>query len=394
MNSPAAIDPRTFRSVLGHFPTGVAAITAIGADGAPVGMAVGSFTSVSLDPPLVAFLPDRGSTTFPRIREVGSFCVNVLAGDQESVCRSFAAKGSDKYAGISWQPAGSGAPMLDGAVAWIDCDIDTIHDAGDHFIVVGRVRELQAETDRRPLLFFQGGYGRFSSPSRSAPAEPDLLDQLRLLDAARPEMERVAAELDMECLAHVRIRDSIVILGSAGKPRRGLPSERIGQRTPFVAPLGALFVPIDDEAQVQKWINPDGMAPRTAAQAEQFRGKAAQAHQRGWSIVLNTPGQVALEATVGGALVDADRPEALRILTGELDVEGYEAEVLPGHEYAVRHLIVPVRAAGGDVVLNLSLYGLPRRCSAEEIDAWRGGLTEAADRVAGSLLSPSRMTGS
>lgn len=385
MNSPAAIDSHTFRSVLGHFPTGVAAITAVGADGAPVGMAVGSFTSVSLDPPLVAFLPDRGSTTFPRIRQAGSFCVNVLAGDQESVCRSFAAKGSDKYAGISWRPAGSGAPMIDGAVAWIDCDIDTIHDAGDHFIVVGRVRELKAETDRRPLLFFQGGYGRFSSPSRSAPAEPDLLEQLRLLDAARPEMERVATELDMECLAHVRIRDAIVILGSAGKPRRGLPSERIGQRTPFVAPLGTLFVSLDDELEVQRWVSPEGIAPRTDGEAEQFRAQAARAQQRGWSLVLDTPGQVALEATVGGGSTDPDLPEALRILTGQLNVEGYEAEVTPGHEYAVRHLIVPVRAAGGEVVLNLSLYGLPRRCSAEDIEAWRARLSAAAESVARAL---------
>jgi len=385
MNSPAEIDSHSFRSVLGHFPTGVAAITAVGADGAPVGMAVGSFTSVSLDPPLVAFLPDRGSTTFPRIRQAGSFCVNVLAGDQESVCRSFAAKGSDKYAGISWRPAGSGAPMIDGAVAWIDCDIDTIHDAGDHFIVVGRVRELQAETDRRPLLFFQGGYGRFSSPSRSAPAEPDLLEQLRLLDAARPEMERVATDLDMECLAHARIRDAIVILGSAGKPRRGLPSERIGQRTPFVAPLGTLFVRIDDELEVQRWVSPEGIPPRTDAEAEQFRAQAARAQRRGWSLVLDTPGQVALEATVGGGSADPDLPEALRILTDQLNIEGYEAEVIPGHEYAVRHLIVPVRAAGGEVVLNLSLYGLPRRCSAEDIETWRARLSAAAESVARAL---------
>jgi flavin reductase (DIM6/NTAB) family NADH-FMN oxidoreductase RutF/DNA-binding IclR family transcriptional regulator len=385
MTCPTAIDPRTFRSVLGHFPTGVAVITAIGLDGGPVGMAVGSFTSVSLDPPLVAFLPDRGSTSFPRISEAGSFCVNVLAGDQESVCRSFAAKGSDKYAGISWRPAGSGAPVLDGAVAWIDCDIDTIHEAGDHLIVIGRVRELEAETDLRPLLFFQGGYGRFTSPSRSAPAEPDLLEHLRLLDAARPAMEQVAAELDMECLALARIRDEIVILGSAGKPRRGVPSDRIGQRTPFVAPLGTLFVRTQDDEQLQRWISPEGVRSRTADEAERFEALTARAHARGWSIVLDSPGQVALEATAGGAAGDPDREEALRISTGELDIDGYEADVSSGKTYAVRHLSVPVRGPGGEVVLALSLYGLPRPCSAEDIERWCQRLAVAAEAIGQSF---------
>jgi flavin reductase (DIM6/NTAB) family NADH-FMN oxidoreductase RutF len=94
------IDPKTFRGVLGHVPTGVVVVTAIDTDGAPAGLAIGSFTSVSLDPALVAFLPDKSSSSFPKIREAGRFCVNVLAATQESVCRSFATKGTDKFAGI------------------------------------------------------------------------------------------------------------------------------------------------------------------------------------------------------------------------------------------------------------------------------------------------------
>jgi flavin reductase (DIM6/NTAB) family NADH-FMN oxidoreductase RutF len=118
-------DAGQFRRVLGHFPTGVAAITARDENGAPVGMTVGSFTSVSLDPLLVALLPDKNSGTFPKIRAAGSFCVNVLGEDQERVCRSFAAKGVDKFLGVQWRAAGSGSPIIDGVVAWIDCDIET-----------------------------------------------------------------------------------------------------------------------------------------------------------------------------------------------------------------------------------------------------------------------------
>lgn len=155
------IDSARFRQVLGHFATGVTVVASDG-PGGPTGMAVGSFTSVSLDPPLVAFCPDRRSTTWPSIRESGSFCVNVLAEDQEEVCRVFAGKGEDKFVGMGWEPAGTGSPRLHGALAWIDCTIEAVHDGGDHEICVGRVHELDvADRSEGPLLFYRGGYGRF-----------------------------------------------------------------------------------------------------------------------------------------------------------------------------------------------------------------------------------------
>ncbi len=152
------INPARLRSVLGHFPSGVAAITALDGDGRPVGMAVSSFTSVSLSPPLVAFLPAKTSSTFPRIAERGTFCVNVLAADQEDVCRALATPGGDKFAGLSWRPGPHGDPVLDGVAAWIACTIQSVHDAGDHHIVLGRVDDLAADTAAAPLLFFRSRY--------------------------------------------------------------------------------------------------------------------------------------------------------------------------------------------------------------------------------------------
>lgn len=156
-----AIDAARFRQVLGHFATGVTVIASSGADG-PVGLAVGSFTSVSLDPPLVAFCADKGSSSWPKIREAGSFCVNVLSEHQEALCRAFASKGADKFSGVGWEPAASGAPRLHDALAWIDCTVEAVHDGGDHEICIGRVHELDVgdEADG-PLLFYRGGYGRF-----------------------------------------------------------------------------------------------------------------------------------------------------------------------------------------------------------------------------------------
>ena len=157
-----AIEGATFRQVLGHYPTGVCVVTAIEPDAGPVGLAVGSFTSVSLAPPLVAFFPDRGSTSWPRIERAGRFCVNILAADQLDVCRRFASREPDKFAGISHRMSANGSPVLDDVVAWIDCTLDAVHEAGDHFIVLGRVHALDVVRPERPLLFFRGAYGDFA----------------------------------------------------------------------------------------------------------------------------------------------------------------------------------------------------------------------------------------
>ena len=156
------LDGATFRRVLGHYPTGVCVVTAIEPDGSPAAMVVGSFTSVSLDPPLVAFLPDRSSTSWPKIERSGKFCVNVLGSHQEDLCRRFSARGSDKFAGLDYRQSTLGSPVLDDIVAWIDCTLHDVYEAGDHLIVLGRVRELDVERAEQPLLFFRGKYGKFA----------------------------------------------------------------------------------------------------------------------------------------------------------------------------------------------------------------------------------------
>ncbi|MFF5762897.1 flavin reductase family protein [Streptomyces tanashiensis] len=158
----APVDPGEFRRVLGHFASGVTIVTALDPDG-PAGFACQSFASLSLDPPLVAFMVARTSTTWPRIAAAGTFCVNVLGAGQGALCRSFAVSGADKFAGVEWGPAPvTGSPRLAGAPAWIDCAITAVHTGGDHLIVVGRVASLGAEQESEPLLFHQGRFGDFS----------------------------------------------------------------------------------------------------------------------------------------------------------------------------------------------------------------------------------------
>ena len=136
----------------------------------PVGFTIGSFTSVSLDPPLVGFLPMKDSATWAAMAESGSFCVNVLSRDQADLCWKFAKSGTDdtRFSGVDWHAAPSGSPILDRAVAWIDCSVEAVHTMGDHLFVLGRVGALDADADHDgeppvPLLFFKGSLGGFEA---------------------------------------------------------------------------------------------------------------------------------------------------------------------------------------------------------------------------------------
>ncbi|MFF5479038.1 flavin reductase family protein [Streptomyces sp. NPDC012935] len=170
----APVPQAEFRRVLGNFASGVAVVTApatatatdpqVSADtprsAAPAGFACQSFSSLSLDPPLVAFMVGRTSTTWPRIARAGVFCVNVLSAGQGELCRAFAMSGTDKFAGVTYDAAPvSGSPRLAGTLAWIDCTIHAVHTGGDHLIVVGRVDALGAsDGDEAPLLFHKGRF--------------------------------------------------------------------------------------------------------------------------------------------------------------------------------------------------------------------------------------------
>jgi 3-hydroxy-9,10-secoandrosta-1,3,5(10)-triene-9,17-dione monooxygenase reductase component len=157
----ATFDSAKFRQVLGHFPTGVTVITTV-ADENPVGFAVGSFASLSLQPPQVLFCAGKHSSTWPRIETTGRFCANILADDQEDVCRIFASRSEDKFAGVGWKHSGNGSPLLAGALAFIDCTIADVVESGDHYIVIGDVLDLDVLHEGGPLLFYRGGYGRFT----------------------------------------------------------------------------------------------------------------------------------------------------------------------------------------------------------------------------------------
>ena len=169
-HSTDRIAASTFRSVLGHLPTGVTVVAAAGSDGT-VGLTIGSFTSVSLDPPLVGFLVQSSSHTWVEIQRSQAFCANVLSTSQADLCWRFAKApvDADRFEGVPWRTEATGSPVIEGAVAWIDCSIALVHETGDHQFVVGEVRGLGTHFDcgseLAPLIFCRGAIGGFTTDS-------------------------------------------------------------------------------------------------------------------------------------------------------------------------------------------------------------------------------------
>jgi 3-hydroxy-9,10-secoandrosta-1,3,5(10)-triene-9,17-dione monooxygenase reductase component len=150
-----------FRRALGHFATGLVVVTGSDQSG-PAGFTCQSFFSLSLDPPLVALAPSMSSSSWPRVSSSGAIGISILARHQESLARLFSVTGADKFADIDWWPGSSGAPRVGGALGWLDCQIQKTYEAGDHYLVVALVEQLEIGIGE-PLLFYRGGFSACSA---------------------------------------------------------------------------------------------------------------------------------------------------------------------------------------------------------------------------------------
>jgi flavin reductase (DIM6/NTAB) family NADH-FMN oxidoreductase RutF len=150
-------DKDDLRRIMGHYVTGATVVTAT-LEGHPYGMAVNSFTSVSLEPPLILFCPSRTSETWPLIERAGDFIVNILGQNQDELCRQFAAKRGDRFAATELLYTPNGNPVLAEAVAFLDCRVQDVHETGDHFVTIGHVLDMGVQQPGPPLVFYQGGF--------------------------------------------------------------------------------------------------------------------------------------------------------------------------------------------------------------------------------------------
>jgi flavin reductase (DIM6/NTAB) family NADH-FMN oxidoreductase RutF/DNA-binding IclR family transcriptional regulator len=365
-------DPGWFRNVLGQYPTGVCVVTGVDSERRPAGLVVGSFTSVSLNPPLVSFLPAKSSTSWPKIARSGSFCVNVLAHDQEPICRRFATKEGNKFAGVAWRAGGTGSPIIERVVAWADCRIETVQEAGDHLIVVGRVLELAIERWTEPLLFFRGGYGRFA-PLSFALASVGLGRELQLVDRARTHMEKVADDLEAECFAWALVGDEFVLLATAGAPeQRRAPASMVGTRLPLVPPAGSTWMAYAEEARVVDWLNRAPIAER-----DEHRERLAQVRRRGYSVALGSGELARLEWLLERGMT----PEIDRVVRAlPLDPPNF----VPAQADRVAMVDVPAFDENGQVVLILGVRGFRRLRNATELERLVTRLRQATFAVTGA----------
>lgn len=160
MSGEQTMDPKHFRSVMGHFPTGVVVIAGQSASGELAGMTIGSFVSVSLEPPLVGFFIGSGSPSWGKMSESGKFCASVLSVDQEEWCWRFARESDARFEGVPHSLGANGSPRITGSVAWIECDVYQVTAAGDHDFVLGKVTTLEAsESGAGAMTFYRGALG-------------------------------------------------------------------------------------------------------------------------------------------------------------------------------------------------------------------------------------------
>lgn len=385
-------DVGRFRDVLGHFPTGVVVVAAIGEDGLPFGMTIGSFGSVSLDPPLIAYLPMRSSRTFERLRRAERFCVNILAGDQEPLCRRFAS-GPRDFTGLNWTLSPGGAPVLDGVVGWIECTTYDVSDAGDHYLVLGAVHELQVSRPVQPLLFFQGGYGRFTPASLVAVPELDLIAGVRLAETARVELDGLAHDLGVQASALTAAGGDLVVVGASPAPGQPLDPPP-GGRVPLRPPLGELYVAWQDEAAIEGWL--EGVRPADPVLRDRYRHRLEVARRRGWSMAMvGTRPEADFYADLRTYCSADVTPEGQRRIEERLAeaAEAYEpVELLPGRRYDVQSIVAPVFGPDGDVQLVLRICKLPQQADSTEVLRWIDVLTAAARRLGSPAPVPQNGT--
>jgi flavin reductase (DIM6/NTAB) family NADH-FMN oxidoreductase RutF len=326
-------------------------------------MVVGSFTSVSLDPPLVGFLADHKSTSWPRIRAAGRFCANVLSAEQEYVCRAFIAKLPDRFDVHCQSDTPNGSPLLSGTTAWIDCTIESVTTAGDHDIIVGRVCELAiGNAAGSPLLFLRGGYGAPLISSVQAQG-PGMTLQLRFADLARPEIQQVAADLSMDCTASAEVDGAIIVLSEAtavGAPAKR--TTRVGTHVPLAAPLAPLLVAWAGAAEQNRWIE----------RGQRLGASIDEAFMLEWLARLRQ---------IGYWLRGGDSPDLEELVRGsELE---QAVEHLPFAHSAADPVSVhvPVFGPDGSVALMLGSRGFGKNADGNDVNTAVDRLLLAARRV-------------
>lgn len=390
MTTSHSIDPFRFREVMGNYPTGVTVVTGM-VEGTPVGMVVGSFTSVSLDPPLVAFLPTTTSETFAKLRKAPSLCINVLANDQVDICQRMASGGPEKFDNVAWTPSPAGAPQIEGAVAYIHCHSERLDAAGDHYIQLCAVDALESNRQVTPLLFFQSGYGGFSPHGMTAHGDKDLISGIRLAAIARPQIERLARDQQCEAAVLVAVNENELTTAVTAYGGSAQMTELLGERLPLKPPLGEAYVAWAPEDVVERWLATSSKDPEVV---ENFRRRLETLREQGYAASQFEPGNthdreqlLALMAQYGSGALTPARERALLTQMAQymhfFDTTNFD----PALTYNMGGIMAPVLDSAGEIVMLLRLSQLPQKVSGTQVVTWIDELRKAAASVESQMNS-------
>jgi flavin reductase (DIM6/NTAB) family NADH-FMN oxidoreductase RutF len=369
------IDQKLFREVTGHYPTGVAVVTGRADDGELLALVVGTFSSVSLDPPLVSFMPMKTSRTFARLRDCATLCVNIVGGHQENEVMTIAQRWANKFEGIDWFPSPSGDPVLADSVAWIDTRPTRTVDAGDHWIVLCEVTELAVTNPVSPLIFFQGGYGSFVCTSLMARMNHEILPAIHAAHSARSEVEALAARIGCEAsVLTATSPDEMAVVLSATAP--GLDRESsLARRVPIVPPIGDTYV-FDQSSEAQeRWIAK--LRDCGEEQTALYRERLEFVRQHGYlAAFLPAEGASAYaelrEATrsfESGRMTPAQERQ-MRDSIRRSRIDYRPRDIADEERYDLGSLVFPVRDLDGGHTLTLRLAHLPQRVLGSQVKQW------------------------
>ncbi|ALG86804.1 flavin reductase family protein [Gordonia phthalatica] len=390
------IDPLLFRDVMGHYPTGVVVVTGRDDDGDVLAMVVGTFSSVSMDPPLVSFMPMKTSKTFERMRECDSLCVNILCGEQEATVMTVARRWENKLDGIDWFESPSGDPVLADSVAWIDTRMHDIVEAGDHWIALCEVVDMAVTNPVSPLIFFQGGYGSFVCTSLMARMDHEILPAIHTAHGVRPHVEELADDIGCEVTVYTTVSDDeMATVLSVTAP--GIDRERgLARRIPIVPPIGDSYV-FAQPAEVQEgWLGKLRDADDAERNLHRARLDFLREHGYALSFLPDVEGQAAYQG-----MLDATRQyekgrltpaEERRIRQSIRDTAvDYGIHSLDDDEsYDIGSVVLPVRDQHGQYTMTLRLAQLPSRTSGREIGYWLRRARVVVDLLEGAARGDQR----
>lgn len=379
VNTRTPIDSDQFREVLGQYPTGVVAVLGLSAAGEPLGMILGTFASVSLEPPLISFTPSKTSSSWARLRHVARYSVNVLGSHQQDVCRALSSKSPEKFDDVTWELNGNGLPYLPSSVAYLECTRTQVVDGGDHDIVLAQVDELRSGEPNVPLLFFQGGFGSFSPLSMVA-FDRDLTEHLRGVDLVRPVMDDLARRYSTEVTAVVRVQDKLVLAAASGRtPTASFPT-RVGIKLPFMPPLGGVFAAWGDESTRLAWTSQTD--DRSMADAALGRIR-----ERGYALGLGHEKSALWERASVSAHAGREAEQNLRFRIADARAD-YNPSWIPDGDGGIefRFAQAPVFDAAGNIAFALTMWGPPGEVERSTLEAWTRALCGGTEAAAAALV--------